>query len=109
MDEQEKPHGDPAARRVEARQLAGIVAGEAYQRARYLAEFQPDPSLVNKGWEFRFVTDGSRVQEMTDLYRELGFEVRAEPLETVSLAEECEACQLTILLQFKAIYTRKAK
>ena len=41
------------------------------------------------------------------LYRELGFEVCADPVRPEDLAGECEACRLVAALSFKSIYTRR--
>ncbi|HLC02627.1 MAG TPA: hypothetical protein VJK02_06295 [Anaerolineales bacterium] len=71
------------------------------------AQLQPDPSLLEKGWERRFIADGLRAQEAVELYTQLGYEVRAEPVQLEDLPEACEACRLATLLQFKTIYTRR--
>ncbi len=71
------------------------------------AELTADPALVAEGWERRFVTDGRRATEVIDLYEELGYEVRAEPVRQEELENDCEDCQLIVLMQFKTIYTRK--
>jgi hypothetical protein len=63
--------------------------------------------LVAEGWERRFVTDGRRAAEVVELYEELGYEVRAEPVRQEELENDCEDCQLIVLMQFKTIYTRK--
>jgi len=70
---------------------------------------QPNPELLGQGWERRFVASGARLQEMADFYRELGFEVRIEPVRRVDLPEACEDCQLAALLEFKTIYTRRPR
>ncbi len=89
-----------------AESLAPIVEQEA---RRVLADehLAPDPALVREGWERRFVADGRRATEAMELYKELGYEVRAEPVRLEEVADECEDCQLLIALEFKTIYTRK--
>lgn len=66
----------------------------------------PDPELVAAGWELRFIADVNRVQDAIEMYKELGQEVRVEPIALEELKEECHGC-LLILKQLKAIYTRK--
>lgn len=65
-----------------------------------------DPERLAAGWELRFVATGERVHEMVDLYRELGFEVVADPVYRVGMEEGCETC-FTQGLEYRAIYTRR--
>ena len=69
--------------------------------------FRPDASLLQEGWEYRFVASGQRLQEAQELYNELGFDVRSESIPPESFPEGCEECQLILMLKFKAIYTRR--
>jgi len=71
------------------------------------AFFRPDPSLIQEGWEYRFVASGQRLNEVEELYSELGFEVRADPIPPEAFPEGCDECQLVLLLNFRAIYTRR--
>jgi hypothetical protein len=73
------------------------------------AHLVPDPALVAEGWVRRFITDATRAPEVVELYRQLGFEVRLEPLPPERSADQCEACQLVALLQFQTVYTRGAR
>ena len=66
-----------------------------------------DPALLAQGWERRFMADGERAKEAVELYEELGYEVRAEPVRREDVADDCEDCQLLMLLKFQTIYTRK--
>ena len=66
-----------------------------------------DPDLVAAGWERRFVTGGPRAAEVADLYRELGYEVRLEPVRQAEVPGGCTECQIALLFQFKTIYTRR--
>lgn len=70
------------------------------------AQLQADPALVAEGWERRFTADAQRVQEVTELYSQLGYEVRAEPVPSES-AKDCEDCNSLITSKFKTIYTRR--
>lgn len=71
------------------------------------AIFQPDAELLEEGWKYRFVASGRRLLEVQDLYEELGFEVRTESISREAFPEGCEECQLILMLNFKAIYTRR--
>lgn len=69
---------------------------------------QGDPQLIQQGWERRFLADRHRAEEAIQLYAEMGYEVRAEPIVNHDLPEACEDCQLAVLLEFKVIYTRES-
>jgi hypothetical protein len=86
--------------------LSVVVEHEA---RRVLSESQlaPDPALVAEGWERRFIADARQAQEATELYTQLGYEVRAVPVRSEEMGDDCGDCQVLILLQFKTIYTRK--
>lgn len=71
------------------------------------AMFRPDPALIEQGWEYRFVASGQRLEEVEQLYAELGFEVTAESIPPESFPEGCDDCQLILMLNFKAVYTRR--
>jgi hypothetical protein len=89
-----------------ARALGPLVQLEAH-RAAAQAAIAPDPARIAAGWQRRFVADGRRAEEAVALYRELGFEVCADPVGPADLAGDCEACRLVAMLQFKSIYTRR--
>ena len=59
-----------------------------------------------EGWERRFTADPQRAEEVMELYRRLGYEVRAEPASRADEADECDACHASAP-QWKTIYTRK--
>ncbi len=86
--------------------LSRLVEEEA-KRVLSEAQLTADPVLIAEGWERRFVTDGRRAAEAAELYEELGYEVRAETVRREELENECEDCQLVLLMQFKTIYTRR--
>ena len=79
------------------------------RRALLEAQLSPDPKRIAEGWECRFVTDAQRAEEMVELYRQLGYEVCADPVRREDLEGECEDCALVMLLQFKTIYTRRKR
>jgi hypothetical protein len=62
------------------------------------------PDLSAQGWERRFTADERRTQEAVELYTEMGLEVRAEPVRTKELDDNCKRCRSVI--QFYTIYTR---
>ena len=86
--------------------LSLIVEQEA-RRFFSEAQLKPDPALVAEGWQPRFIADARQTKEATELYQELGFEVRVEPVPVKDMGDDCSDCQVLILLQFKTIYTRK--
>lgn len=69
-------------------------------------QLQADPRLLAEGWERRFTTDEDRAAEAVELYSQLGYEVRAEPILQGELVEDCTDCHSVMLSRFKTIYTR---
>jgi hypothetical protein len=67
----------------------------------------PKPELAAQGWERRFMADGRRLGEFTDLYASLGYEVHAEPVHPDEIGPDCGDCRLIMCLQFHTLYTRK--
>jgi len=90
------------------RRLSGVVQGEAH---RVLSEDQlaPDPARVADGWERRFITDATRLDEVVALYEGAGFEVAADPLRREDFPDGCDDCQLLALARFRTIYTRRRR
>jgi hypothetical protein len=66
-----------------------------------------EQELNKEGWEKRFTIDEPRLSEMVEQYRELGFEVLLDPVDTSS--EECTTCITAFHDRYKTIYTRKKK
>jgi hypothetical protein len=66
----------------------------------------PDPKLIAEGWERRFIADAKRAQDAVEMYGELGYEVRLEPVDATGISEACTGC-LIAFAQFRMIYTRK--
>ena len=64
--------------------------------------------LQDEGWTRRFTALGRRLNELAELYSELGFEVRLESVdldqEEIMLVESCKDCYVT--MQARTIYTR---
>jgi len=74
-------------------------------RVNIVQEMSREEELKKKGWEKRFTMDEPRLSEMAEQYRELGFEVLLEPVDTSS--EECTTCITAFQDRYKTIYTRK--
>jgi hypothetical protein len=103
-------HDDvPAGERADLARSLGSIVGQEARRMLSEAGLHGDPALLAEGWERRFMTDGARVGEVVALYEELGYEVRTEPVRREDVADDCEDCQLLMLLKFATIYTRKAR
>lgn len=85
--------------------LSMLVEREA-RRVLTDTQLQPDPARVADGWERRFITDATREEEMMELYRELGYEVCADPVKAEELIDDCQGCRVVIESQFVTIYTR---
>jgi hypothetical protein len=66
-----------------------------------------EEELRKEGWEKRFTADAPRLTEAVETYKELGFEVHLEPVDTSS--EECTSCLTVSIDRYKTIYTRPAK
>jgi hypothetical protein len=85
--------------------LSMLVQREA-RRVLSEAQLEPDPERVAAGWERRFITDATRSVEMLELYRELGYEVCADPVRPEELLDDCQGCAVVAESQFVTIYTR---
>lgn len=73
------------------------------------ASFAPEEG----GWTRQFVAGGRRLSEAVEMYEELGFEVRLEPLppvappgETDAQNGECRRCYRGVEDLYKIIYTK---
>lgn len=66
-----------------------------------------DPALVAAGWVARFLTDGGRAKEAMQIYADLGFEVRTQPLAPDHVGPLCAECQVTACSLYAMIYTRR--
>jgi hypothetical protein len=71
------------------------------------AQLQPKTSLIAQGWERRFTADEQRAKEAMELYTQLGYEVRAEPVMPDEINDDCEDCKTVVSYYFQTIYTRK--
>ena len=64
-----------------------------------------EEELRKEGWEKRFTVDEPRLSEMVEQYKELGFEVLLDPVETSS--EQCTTCIEAFRDRYRTIYTRQ--
>ena len=67
-----------------------------------------DGDLEKEGWTRQFSAAEPRLSEAVELYKEIGFEVRLEPLDRKE-AGECGVCFEEDADKYKIIYTRKKK
>ena len=84
----------------------GLIVGQEVRRMLTETQLRPDPERLAAGWERRFVTDAGRIDEVVQLYEELGFEVATDPIRTQDLGEDCEDCHVLAIRQFRMLYTR---
>ena len=64
-----------------------------------------EEELRKQGWEKRLTIDEPRLSDVAEQYKELGFEVLLEPVDTSS--EECTTCITAFHDRYKTIYTRQ--
>jgi hypothetical protein len=64
--------------------------------------------LARDGWVRRFVAAPPRLDEMIMLYRSLGLEVTAEPLDQREIDADCAGC-FTAAAASRVIFTRSAR
>ena len=69
---------------------------------------EPDPELVARGWERRFMAGPVRAKEAKQLYTELGYQVHLEPVKPAELDDQCQGCLLAAQF-FVTLYTRKGE
>lgn len=63
-----------------------------------------EEELKKEGWEKRFTADEPRLSEAVEQYKEIGFEVLLEPVDTST--EECTSCMTVMADRYRTIYTR---
>jgi hypothetical protein len=66
----------------------------------------PEEKLIKEGWEKQATYDDPRLSEMVEMYAEIGFEVRLEPINTDSEIG-CTSCIQLKPDLFKTIFTRR--
>ena len=60
-------------------------------------------------WEKRNVIEKERVDELINLYKDIGFEVLVEDFKPEKSEKECSECMKVNPGKYKVIYTRKVK
>jgi hypothetical protein len=65
--------------------------------------------LTAQGWNKRFTADEPRLSEAVEEYKELGFEVLVEPMDSREMTGECTSCLTASCDRYKIIYTRRKK
>jgi len=67
-----------------------------------------EEELAKQGWSRQFLASGPRLEEATELYESMGFEVHLEPARTEDLAcLECQPPQPSATVEgWYVIYTR---
>lgn len=83
------------------------LVGGLSRRVLSEAQLQPNSSLIAQGWERRFTADEQRAKEAMELYSQLGYEVRAEPVMPEELQDDCQDCKTVVSFYFQTIYTRR--
>jgi len=63
--------------------------------------------LKKKGWIKRTTLGASRLSEIVNDYKSLGFEVHLEPVNLDELDKECRRCYGKEADKFKTVYVRK--
>lgn len=65
--------------------------------------------LAGEGWVRRFTASGPRLEEMAQAYREIGLEVRVEPVTVDGMPyDACRECFLVQSGLLFTVYTRQA-
>jgi hemerythrin-like domain-containing protein len=100
--------GDANDARPGARHHAQPEDGRDHDPNARSGEFlEPDAKRTREGWEHRFVAVGARADEMIELYRELGYDVVADPVGGEGLLDGCSACFGSGPEPYRSIYTRR--
>jgi hypothetical protein len=68
-----------------------------------------DAKLLAEGWVRRNVTDPSRVEELTEMYMMLGYEIFTRELTKDDFGAVCAQCTDDVCGVYVLIYTRKPK
>lgn len=83
-----------------------MVMHNTYKR-HWLSCFRmtKEEELIKEGWERQSVLSEPRLSEAVEMYKELGFEVRVEPVDVECMDEDCKEC--FVGEDCKVIFTRK--
>ena len=75
--------------------------------SEFESSVRSNPKLLAEGWVRRNLADPARAEEMTELYRSLGYEVQAVKLTPEDFGPCCQDCASEICRSYVVIYTRK--
>ncbi len=59
-----------------------------------------------KGWDQRGIYDEPKLSEIAEMYKELGFEIKIEPIKP-ELVKGCSECMKSSPCNYKVLYTKK--
>ncbi len=90
----------------ERRDDAAAVDGTPEAGRYYGCDLPHDSALTDDGWEWRGNADSRRSRDLVDMYSEVGFEVRLEPIEVDNMCSACDGCK-GAFSEFSAVYIRK--
>ena len=74
-----------------------------------LPSIATEPALAAEGWEARFLADPGRAEEAMALYRGLGLEAMARPLDPARFDARCAGCASTACRTAVVVYTRRPR
>jgi hypothetical protein len=89
-------------RRDDVTAVEGVPGASRY----YGCDLPQDSALTEDGWEWRSNTDAQRSRDLVDMYSEVGFEVRLEPINVDNMCSACDGCK-DAFSKFNAVYIRK--
>ena len=73
------------------------------------AALEDDQELLDAGWQRRSMIEPARVEEFTELYEAMGFDVLVRPLDPATFAEKCRQCATSACSSnYVLIYTRRS-
>ena len=65
-----------------------------------------EEQLIAQGWTKQFNTDEPRLSEAVEMYKEMGLEVRLEPVVIDPESETCQMCYEQDCHRYQTIWTR---
>ncbi|NNN18886.1 MAG: hypothetical protein HKL84_03415 [Acidimicrobiaceae bacterium] len=65
-----------------------------------------DIELMAAGWDRRFEADVTRVNELVQMYTDLGYEVTTSDLIPEDIGPQCAGCAVVACQKYVVIYTR---
>ncbi len=65
-----------------------------------------DIELMAAGWDRRFEADVTRVNELVEMYADLGYEVTTSDLAPEEIGPQCAGCAVVACQKYVVIFTR---